>query len=302
MEHDNFEIVTGGTPNQICPISGRRIKEPAIMHRDLSDFWSTKIADMRNDNLSNILIVDRDAREAYYKKIKDSGVVLALSGGLDSVTVLHWAATLFGEVHCLIFDYGQKHKIEIDYAVDCVRSFEKNENNCKVTSSIINMSPINDLASSALTRPDKISVPSNQNINDMGKSIPVTFVPGRNIYFMTALAQVAYAKGFRHIALGVNVLDYSGYPDCRPEFIVSMREALSIGIFNGIDLAVHAPLINLSKVQIIRLGLSLGVDYSKTHSCYNGIVSGCGTCDSCILRRKAFELLGMTDPALGFEI
>ena len=163
------------------------------------------------------------------------------------------------------------------------------------------MSPINRLATSALTRPE-VEVPADRSVDEMSSDIPITFVPGRNVYFTTALAQAAYREGYRHIALGVNVLDYSGYPDCRPEFLDAMRTALRIGVFNGLDIGVHAPLMYLDKKQIIRLGTELGVDYSLTHSCYNGVAGGCGVCDSCTLRRKAFEDLGTVDPAIAAHL
>jgi 7-cyano-7-deazaguanine synthase len=248
---------------------------------------------MRDNRLVNLAIVERQNRDKYYAKLKQMGIVLAFSGGLDSATVLHWAIKLFGQVHCLCFDYGQRHKIEIRAAEKYLMSlFDVN-----VTYQIVDMSPINKLGSSSLTR-DDVSVPRNTPIEDMGKELPNTFVPGRNVYFITALAQAAFIRGWRHIAMGVNVLDYSGYPDCRPEFMAAMRKALSIGIFNGHDIGVHAPLMYLNKAQIIRLGLEMGVDYSLTHSCYNGVKGGCGECDSCQLRRKAFSDLGMTDPSI----
>jgi len=221
---------------------------------------------------------------------------LSFSGGLDSTTVLHWACKLFGSVHCLIFDYGQRHKIEIDRAINYLNTY-RDSFDVPVTHQLVDMTPINQLAVSSLTR-DEVKVPRNQSIDDMAKRIPSTFVPGRNLYFMTAVAQSAFASGFRHIALGVNALDYSGYPDCRPEFIAAMRDALSIGVFNGHEIGVHAPLMMLNKRNIIRLGLELGVKYEDTHSCYNGVLGGCGECDSCILRRTAFNELGMEDPAI----
>jgi 7-cyano-7-deazaguanine synthase len=123
-------------------------------------------------------------------------------------------------------------------------------------------------------------------------------VPGRNIYFITALAQKAYQLGGRHIAMGVNIMDYSGYPDCRPEFLEAMRDALTVGVFNNVGLGMHAPLMYLDKQAIVRLGMVLGVHYEDTHSCYNGIKGGCGECDSCILRRRAFEQIGTVDPSI----
>ena len=296
------EMAMTNLPSQICPLTRRTIRHPAVMHRDLSDWWPTGLHDMRDDRIANIMVVEHAAREAYYQSLKKDAVHLAFSGGLDSTTVMHWCAQLFGEVHVMMFDYGQRHSIELDiaqayldkHAQDIEARFE-----CKIRQHKVRMDIINELASSSLTR-SHVEPPTNQTEEEMLSSVPNTFVPGRNIYFMTALAQNAYSFNSKHIAMGVNVLDYSGYPDCRPEFLTKMRDALSIGIFNGEEatLGVHAPLMYLNKSNIIRLGLQLGVNYADTHSCYNGVVGGCGECDSCILRRKAFNELGATDPSM----
>ena len=288
-------IAEANLPSNICALTGQPVEDVAVMHRDLSDWWPTTLLDMRDERICNLLIVDRAARDRYYDKLKNMGVVMAYSGGLDSTTVLHWCLKLFDHVHCLLFDYGQRHRVELDFAEEYVDNLKARD--FDVSSKIIDMSSINVLASSALTR-DKVDVPADTPIEEMGKEIPSTFVPGRNLYFMTALAQTAYSQGDRHIAMGVNILDYSGYPDCRPEFMEAMRKALAIGVFNASDLGVHAPLMFLDKKQIIRLGMNLGVQYENTHSCYNGVRGGCGTCDSCILRRKAFVDLGIEDPSI----
>lgn len=295
-----FEFAKTNLPSQICPLSQSPISDPAIMHRDLSDNWPSALHDMRDDRLSNIMIVDSRSRNHYYSKLKKMSITIAFSGGLDSATLLHWSANLFGSVNALTFTYGQRHAVEVECATDYIKSVrgELSEKfDCKIDHSVVAMDVINHLAASSLTR-STINPPANQSIDEMTSKIPNTFVPGRNVYFMTALAQVAYAKGSRHIGMGVNVLDYSGYPDCRPEFICKMREALAIGVFNGMDIGVHAPLMFLNKVNIIRLGESLGVKYSMTHSCYQGVKGGCGTCDSCILRRAAFAKLGKVDPSI----
>ena len=292
------EMVMANTASQICPFTNQPIETPAVMHRDLSDWFPSSLQDMWDNRLQNVMLVERAAREAYYKKLKQMSVVIAFSGGLDSTTVLHWAAKLFGEVHCLTFDYGQRHRIEIEMAIEYVANFDDgkaDEFDTEVHHRLVDMSCINKLAESALTR-DDVAVPRNQSDEEM-LAIPDTFVPGRNVYFMTALAQLAYRIGARHIGMGVNVLDYSGYPDCRPEFVAAMRKALSIGVFDGSDIGVHAPLMFLNKVNIIRLGNELGVMYEDTHSCYEGVPGGCGECDACQLRRRAFKALGQTDPA-----
>lgn len=294
------EIALTNLPNaNRCALTGREVEDGAVMHRDLSDWWPSSLIDMRSEKLDNLLIVERGARDNYYAKVKRAGVVLSFSGGLDSTTVLHWCIRLFGEVHCLLFDYGQRHAIEIDLAEQYLHQLMMQDDlGCAVSFERIDMSPINNMAKSALTR-SNIEVAADTPVEEMATGdLPATFVPGRNIYFITALAQAAYTRGWRHISMGVNVLDYSGYPDCRPEFIRAMREALGIGVFNNQDVAVHVPLMHLNKVQIIRLGMHLGVDYGSTHSCYNGVAGGCGACDSCILRRKAFTDLGLVDPAI----
>jgi len=291
-------IAFANLPSNICALSGQPIRDAAVMHRDLSDWWPSALLDMRDERICNLLIVERQVRDDYYAKLKRVGVVLAFSGGLDSTTVLHWCIKVFGEVHCLLFDYGQKHAIEIDLAEKYLHNLMQEDGlGCAISFQRVDMSPINAMAASALTR-DDIEVASCRDVDDMAKDIPDTFVPGRNVYFITALAQAAYTRGWRHVSMGVNVLDYSGYPDCRPEFLEPMRQALAVGVFNGQDLGVHAPLMFLNKTQIIRLGLHLGVQYEATHSCYNGVTGGCGTCDSCILRRRAFRELGIDDPSI----
>jgi len=299
------EVAMTNLPSQICPLTRRTIRTPAVMHRDLSDWWPSCLHNMRDDRIANIMVVEHAAREAYYCSLKKDSVHLAFSGGLDSTTVLHWCARLFGEVHVMMFDYGQRHAVELDIArayLDKHSQDIQSKFDCKIWPRKVDVGIVKELASSSLTR-DNIDPPKDQTEEEMLSSVPNTFVPGRNIYFMTALAQGAYAYNSRHIAMGVNILDYSGYPDCRPEFVAKMRDALSIGIFNSdsAGLGVHAPLMNLNKSEIIRLGMQLGVSYKDTHSCYNGIIGGCGECDSCILRRKAFYGLGFSDPSMSDE-
>ena len=292
-------VAFANLPTNRCALTNKPTNDPVVMHRDLSDWWPVSLHDIRDDRVRNLIIVDREARQHYYDKLKTTGVALAFSGGLDSTTVLHWCLKVFDKVRCLIFDYKQRHTIEISRAREYIdHLLESEQYQGRVRYDVIDMAPINSLANSSLTRCE-IDLPEDRSLEDMTREIPNTFVPGRNIYFITALAQLAYQEGWRHVAMGVNVLDYSGYPDCRPEFLDAMRTALRIGVFNGIDIGVHAPLMYLNKKEIIRLGLELDVDYSKTHSCYQGVVGGCGVCDSCKLRRAAFEELGFVDPAIG---
>lgn len=213
--------------------------------------------------------------------------IVLLSGGLDSATVLKIAQKDF-EVVALAFDYGQRHKFELSAAK---RIAKKN-------SIILNEIKI-DLAqfgNSALT--DDISVPKNQ---DIGKEIPITYVPVRNTIFLSYALAFAEVNEIFDIFIGVNALDYSGYPDCRPEFITAFEKMANEGtkFAQGENkIQIHTPLIDLTKAQIITKGIQLRVDYSMTHSCYDPSESGlsCGQCDACILRKAGFEAANITDP------
>jgi 7-cyano-7-deazaguanine synthase len=213
--------------------------------------------------------------------------IVLLSGGLDSATVLKIAQKDF-EVVALAFDYGQRHKFELNAAKKIA----------KKNSIILNEIKI-DLAqfgNSALT--DDISVPKNQ---DIGKEIPITYVPVRNTIFLSYALAFAEVNEIFDIFIGVNALDYSGYPDCRPEFITAFEKMANEGtkFAQGENkITIHTPLIDLTKAQIITRGIQLGVDYSMTHSCYDPSESGlsCGQCDACILRKAGFEAANITDP------
>ena len=208
-----MQVALANLPQQFCPLTGRQIIHPTVMRRDLSDWWPTCLHDMRDDRVVNMLIVEQQARDDHYEKLRNLNVVLGFSGGLDSTTVLHWCLRVFGSVHCLIFDYGQRHKVELEIAEKyltnlAVKTGVDGKCNPNISWDNIDMSPINSLAESSLTR-ESIPTPRNQSVDEIDDGIPNTFVPGRNIYFVTALAQRAYRLGGRHIALGVNVLDYS---------------------------------------------------------------------------------------------
>ena len=213
--------------------------------------------------------------------------IVLLSGGLDSATVLKIAQKDF-EVVALAFDYGQRHKFELNAAKKI----------SKKNSIILNEIKI-DLAqfgNSALT--DDISVPKNQ---DIGKEIPITYVPVRNTIFLSYALAFAEVNEIFDIFIGVNALDYSGYPDCRPEFITAFEKMANEGtkFAQGKNkITIHTPLIDLTKAQIITKGIKLGVDYSMTHSCYDPSESGlsCGQCDACILRKAGFKAANITDP------
>lgn len=218
--------------------------------------------------------------------------VVLLSGGLDSVTCLAIAKQEGYEIHALTFDYGQRHKVELECAK---RSADR--------IGVAEFSRISfDLrmwGASALTS-DRLEVPE---YNPEPHSVPITYVPARNLIFLSFATALAEGIGARDIFIGVNSLDYSGYPDCRPAFIESFRQCARLGtkaVDDGWEFQIRAPLQHLRKTEIIKLGLSLGVDYSLTHSCYNPSPNGhpCGHCDSCGLRNDAFRELGMKDPAL----
>lgn len=283
-------------PVQLCALTQQPIEDPVVMHRDLSDNWPSELKDMRDERLVNLMIVERSARDRYYEKLKQLDVVVSFSGGLDSTTVLYWARKLFNKVHPIIFDYGQRHKIEIKKAKDILINLGYETYKGEIDNFVIKMNHFNKYSNSSLVNMN-VYVPERNSVNEI-EDIPNTFVPGRNIYFFTFISQVAYQLGCRHIACGVNAIDGSGYPDCKPEFISALRRAIEIGIFNGTHIGFHAPLVFLKKTEIIRLGQWLGVPFEMTHSCYNGVSGGCGKCDSCILRRNAFNELGIEDPSI----
>ncbi len=221
------------------------------------------------------------------KQSNNKECIVLLSGGLDSATVLSIAKKDF-QIKALAFDYGQRHKFELIAA----QNIAKNHN------IILNKITI-DLAQfgkSALT--DNINVPKNQKI---GKEIPITYVPVRNTIFLSYALAFAEVNEIFDIFIGVNALDYSGYPDCRPEFIKSFEKMANEGtkFSQGKNkIKIHTPLINLTKAEIITEGVKLGVDYSMTHSCYDPSKTGlsCGECDACILRKEGFNAANITDP------
>lgn len=218
--------------------------------------------------------------------------VILSSGGLDSSTVLAIAKELGYDIYSLSFDYGQRHKCELESAKKLSDIF-----NAKKHLVIdINMRSI---GGSALT--DHIAVPESSSAGNISKDIPVTYVPARNTIFLSfALAWAEALKSY-DIFIGVNALDYSGYPDCRPEYINAYQEMANLATKEGVEgrpIKIHAPLINMKKSEIIKKGIELGVDYSMTHSCYNPSDNGlaCGKCDSCLLRSQGFKEAGVPDP------
>src|ERR1039458_5970017 len=219
--------------------------------------------------------------------------VVLLSGGLDSATVLAIARSEGYELHALSFSYGQRHIVELDAAQRVAASIG-------VADHRIAKIDLRVFGGSALTA--DIAVPKGSGTGEMSHGIPITYVPARNTIFLSFALAWAEVLGASDIFIGVNALDYSGYPDCRPEFIEAFERMANLATKASVEgrqaLKIHTPLIAMSKAEIIRLGLELGVDYSLTSSCYDPSPSGepCGSCDSCLLRQKGFSENGIDDP------
>jgi 7-cyano-7-deazaguanine synthase len=218
-----------------------------------------------------------------------SNAVVLLSGGLDSATTLAIATAEGFRCHTVSFDYGQRHAAELEAAKRVSDSFRAASHRT-VTIDLA------QFGGSALT--DRIAVPKDRSESDMSHGIPVTYVPARNTIFLSLALAQAEVMGANDIFIGVTAVDYSGYPDCRPEFIAAFQHAARIG--TRLDtLTIHAPLMALSKRDIIARGTALGVDYGLTRSCYDPDPAGaaCGHCDACLLRLKGFAEAGIPDPA-----
>jgi|SRR5580692_4441396 7-cyano-7-deazaguanine synthase len=219
--------------------------------------------------------------------------VVLLSGGLDSATVLAIARSRGYELYALSFSYGQRHAWELEAAKRVAASMG-------VAQHRIAEIDLRIFGGSALT--GDIAVPKGRGPDEMSHGIPVTYVPARNTIFLSFALAWAEVLDASNIFIGVNILDYSGYPDCRPEFIAAFETLANLATRSGVERSqkfkIHTPLINLTKAQIIRLGLQLGVDYSLTSSCYDPSPTGapCGQCDSCLLRQKGFSENGIEDP------
>jgi 7-cyano-7-deazaguanine synthase len=221
-----------------------------------------------------------------------NAVALA-SGGLDSSTAIAIARNEGFEIHALSFDYGQRHRYELQAAQRVMQSLG-------VKHHVITKIDLRAFGGSALT--SEIDVPKNRDLSANSSGIPVTYVPARNTIFLSfalAWCEVLLAED---IFIGVNAIDYSGYPDCRPEFLEAFESVANLGTKAGVNgtarFRIHAPLLHMSKAEIIRAGINAGVDFSLTHSCYDPSPEGlaCGACDSCILRRRGFEEAGVPDP------
>ena len=219
--------------------------------------------------------------------------VILLSGGLDSATTLAIAQNDGFTPYGLTFSYGQRHQFEIGAS-------QKIAEACNLTDHIITEIDLRAFGGSALT--DDIDVPKDRSESTMSGSIPVTYVPARNTIFLSFALAWAEVLQSNDIFLGVNSMDYSGYPDCRPEYIQSFQAMANLATKAGVDgdqsITIHTPLISMTKEEIIRKGLELGVDYSLTHSCYDPDKAGnaCGRCDSCRIRLKGFQEAGTVDP------
>lgn len=224
-----------------------------------------------------------------------SKAVVLLSGGLDSATALAIASSEGFECIAISFRYGQRHSYELNCAKHLAERF------CVKEHVIVDFD-LRKVGGSALT--SETAVPKDRPISDMSDGIPVTYVPARNTIFLSFGLALAEVNGASDVFIGVNALDYSGYPDCRPEYIKAYEQMANLATKAGVEgtqrLQIHTPLIELTKAQIIQRGLTLGVDYSLTSSCYDPEANGkpCGRCDSCLLRDKGFKKVGVVDPLL----
>jgi 7-cyano-7-deazaguanine synthase len=219
--------------------------------------------------------------------------VVLLSGGLDSATCLAWARARGHACTTLAFDYGQRHRVELDAAARVALALGSDDHRVvRIDLGAIGGSALT--ADLAVPRRDEGSIAADAGI-------PITYVPARNTVFLAVALGLAETLGATDLVAGMNAVDYSGYPDCRPEFVHAFEELARLATRAGVEGArftVHTPLMALDKAGIIRLGLSLGVDYGLTHSCYDPAVDGraCGGCDSCVLRARGFREAGVPDP------
>lgn len=221
--------------------------------------------------------------------------IVLYSGGLDSTTCVAIAKDQGFEVYAVSFHYQQRHQKEIEFAKRAAAILG-------VKQHLILEVPLDRIGGSALTT--DMAVPKDVPFEQMASHIPITYVPARNTIFLSLALAWAEVLGAQDIFIGVNALDYSGYPDCRPEFLEAFARAANLGTKEGVEghlhFRIHAPLINLSKSQIIQKGLELGIDYGLTLSCYDpdDLARACGHCDSCRLRKKGFQQAGVPDPTI----
>ncbi len=223
-----------------------------------------------------------------------AGAVVLLSGGLDSTVCLAMAVREESAVTALTVDYGQRHRVELEGAAKVAGALEAEQ--------LLVHLDLSAWGGSALTD-EAVAVPDHAAISSGGASpaIPVTYVPARNLIFCALACGVAESRNCDTVYLGVNALDYSGYPDCRPEFVAAFQQAATLGLKRGVEgrpLEFRTPLISRTKAEIVRLGVELGAPLELTWSCYRGEAAPCGSCDSCVLRAKGFSEAGVADPAL----
>jgi len=225
----------------------------------------------------------------------EAGAVVLLSGGLDSATAAAWAADRGFRLSALSVDYGQRHRVELDAARDVAAALG-------IADHVVLPIDLAAFGGSALVDP-AMQVPKDRAEGEIGQGIPSTYVPARNTVFLSLALAMAETRGAQAIVLGVNAVDYSGYPDCRPEFLAAFAAVARLGTKAGVEghaIELVAPLVTLSKAEIIRLGLGLGLDYGLTTSCYDPDAAGrpCGRCDSCRIRAAGFAAAGTADPRL----
>lgn len=217
------------------------------------------------------------------------------SGGLDSTTAIALAMKQGFDVYALSFDYGQRHRCELEAARRVARALG-------VRDHVVALIDLRVFGGSALTA--DIEVPKGRDFDRMSAEIPITYVPARNTIFLSFALGWCEVLGAQDIFIGVNAVDYSGYPDCRPEFLEAFERLAVLATKSGVEGAsrfrIHAPLMTMTKADIIRAGIQAGVDYSITHSCYDPSPEGlaCGVCDSCVLRRRGFAEAGVVDPVV----
>ena len=234
-------------------------------------------------------------RVSDYKGIRMKKAVALSSGGLDSTTVIALAIKQGFDVYALSFDYGQRHRCELDAARRVTLALG-------VRDHVVATIDPRVFGGSALTA--DIEVPKGRSPDRMSAEIPITYVPARNTIFLSFALGWCEVVGAQDIFIGVNAVDYSGYPDCRPEFLEAFERLAALATKAGVEgkssFQIHAPLMTMTKAEIILTGINAGVDYSITHSCYDPSPEGtaCGVCDSCILRRRGFAEAGIADPAV----
>jgi 7-cyano-7-deazaguanine synthase len=220
------------------------------------------------------------------------GAVVLLSGGLDSATVLAIARAQGFALNALTVHYGQRHAVEVEAARRIAARYD-------VVRHVVLPLDLRQFGGSALTA--DVAVPKDRSAEDMGHGIPITYVPARNTIFLALALGWAEALGATDLFIGVNALDYSGYPDCRPEFVEAFERLANLATKAGVEgqrFRIHAPLLTMSKAEIVRRGMELGVDFALTTSCYDPAADGsaCGRCDACLLRLQGFAENGMSDP------